>query len=87
MRNIVANERKCELAFEGHIFWDMIRTKKSVEEFNRPAMGWVAEASAASDFFALTACQRRVWTLRDCLWPLPTDELNKDENLIQNPGW
>ncbi len=87
MRQIVANERKCEFAFEGHIFWDMIRTKKAVEEFNKPAMGWVVGAQTASDFFQLKVILPRRWTLKDCLWPLPTGELNKDENLIQNPGW
>jgi hypothetical protein len=89
MREIIAQERKIEFAFEGHIFWDMIRTRKAVEEFNSPAMGWDKNVSAADsrDFFKLKLIQPRMFTLRDCLWPLPTSELNKNKQLIQNPGW
>ncbi|WP_226995422.1 RagB/SusD family nutrient uptake outer membrane protein [Candidatus Symbiothrix dinenymphae] len=28
-----------------------------------------------------------MFTLRDCLWPIPTGELTKNKELIQNPGW
>ncbi|GHT53541.1 hypothetical protein AGMMS49982_16750 [Bacteroidia bacterium] len=87
MREIIAHERKVEFAFEGHIFWDMLRTKKAVQEFNDPVMGWDKLATNAADFFKLKLCQPRMFTLRDCLWPLPTSELNKNKQLIQNPGW
>ncbi|GHT25544.1 starch-binding protein [Bacteroidia bacterium] len=87
MRDIIAHERKVEFAFEGHIFWDMLRTKKAIQEFNDPVMGWDKLATNAEDFFKLKLCQPRMFTLRDCLWPLPTSELNKNKQLIQNPGW
>jgi hypothetical protein len=87
MRAIIAHERKVEFAFEGHIFWDMIRTKQAVEEFNTPVMGWNSDATNYKEFFMLSVKQARSFTLRDYLWPLPTAELNKNKQLIQNPGW
>jgi hypothetical protein len=62
-------------------------TGKAVEEFTNPAMGWEKSATTSEDFFKLKFCQSRMFTLRDCLWPLPTSELNKNKQLIQNPGW
>jgi hypothetical protein len=87
MRDIIAHERKVEFAFEGQIFWDMIRTRKAPEEFSTPAMGWSANGSDAEGFFKLQLLQIRTFTLRDCLWPIDLDELTRNVNLIQNPGW
>ncbi|GHT22748.1 starch-binding protein [Bacteroidia bacterium] len=87
MRAIIAHERKVEFAFEGHIFWDMLRTKHAIEEFNTPVTGWNQNGASAKDFFNLSVKQERRFNLRDCLWPLPTAELNKNKELIQNPGW
>jgi hypothetical protein len=87
MKAIIAHERKVEFAFEGHIFWDMIRTKHAVEEFNIPVMGWNPRTTEYKDFFMLSVKQARLFTQRDCLWPIPTAELNKNKDLIQNPGW
>ncbi|GHT79116.1 membrane protein [Bacteroidia bacterium] len=87
MRAIIAHERKVEFAFEGHIFWDMLRTKHAIEEFNTPVTGWNVNGEKPNDFFNLSSKQQRRFNLRDCLWPLPTAELNKNKELIQNPGW
>jgi hypothetical protein len=86
MREIIAEERKVEFAFEGHIFWDMIRNKKAPEEFTSPALGWTYSAEK-EDFFSLKLLQLRSFTLRDCLWPIDINELDKNSRLIQNPGW
>ncbi|GHT69573.1 hypothetical protein AGMMS50239_36550 [Bacteroidia bacterium] len=86
MREIIAQERKVEFALEGSIFWDMIRTRKATEEFSTPAMGWNFGAGGA-DFFQRQILQPRVFTLKDCLWPIDDNELDKNSRLIQNPGW
>jgi hypothetical protein len=86
MQEIIAQERKIELAFEGSIFWDMVRTRKATEEFSTPAIGWNA-GSTGEDFFKLQILQSRMFTLRDCLWPIDDNELDKNSQLIQNPGW
>jgi hypothetical protein len=86
MREIIRQERMVEFAFEGSIFWDMIRYRKAPEEFSSPVVGWNYGAQGA-DFFNLKVLQARMFTLRDCLWPIDTNELDKNSNLIQNPGW
>ncbi|GAP72820.1 RagB/SusD domain-containing protein [Candidatus Symbiothrix dinenymphae] len=87
MKDIILNERGNEFAFEGHRFWDMLRYRKAPQEFTSPVMGWNYDGRTADDFFQQTPLQSRMFTLRDNLWPLPTDELNKNSKLKQNPGW
>ncbi|GHT56495.1 hypothetical protein AGMMS49982_23340 [Bacteroidia bacterium] len=87
MTDIILNERGVEFAFEGHRFWDMIRYKRAPTEFTSPVIGWNYDGTNANDFFQKKFLQDRMFTLRDNLWPLPTDELNKNSKLIQNPGW
>lgn len=86
MREIIRQERMVEFAFEGSIFWDMIRYRKAPEEFSTPVAGWNYGATGA-DFFQQKILQARMFTLRDCLWPIDVNELDKNSNLIQNPGW
>ncbi|GAP73160.1 RagB/SusD domain-containing protein [Candidatus Symbiothrix dinenymphae] len=87
MLDIILNERGNEFAFEGHRFWDILRYRRAPQEFTSPVTGWDNTGSNAAGFFQTRLLQDRMFTLRDCLWPLPTDELNKNSKLIQNPGW
>ncbi len=86
MRAIIRQERMIEFAFEGHIFWDMLRYGNAPYEFSTPVVGWTYNAQNAA-FFNQRVLQSRVFTLRDCLWPIDQNELDRNSNLIQNPGW
>ncbi|EFA43341.1 SusD family protein [Hallella bergensis DSM 17361] len=72
----IRHERAVELAGEGHSFSDMKRWKL-LEELN---------GRAEKD---MTGKKRyeRVVTARDYLWPIPADEIEKNAELKQNPGW
>ena len=87
LRDIILHERSIEFAFEGIRFWDMIRHKRAPTEFSKPIFGWNPSATEESELFQLQFKQTRRFTLTDCLWPISTDELNRQSNLIQNPGW
>jgi hypothetical protein len=88
MRDIILQERSIELAFEGGSrFWDMVRYKRATIEFNSPVYGWSERSTTGSAFFKLEIEQERKFSVKDCLWPLTLDELNKNKNLTQNPGW
>lgn len=87
MRDIILQERGVEFAFEGSRFWDMIRTKRAVREFNTPAWGWTYTGTNGTSFFNLEVKQIRRFTITDCLWPIDLNEMNTNSNLIQNPGW
>jgi hypothetical protein len=87
MKEIILNERGIEFAFEGHRFWDMRRYRRAPQEFSSPVVGWNYNGENAEDFFQLRALQFRLFTEKDCLWPLPISDLTKNSKLIQNPGW
>jgi hypothetical protein len=87
MRDIILHERSIELAFEGSHFWDMLRHKKAPAEFSAPIWGWNHEGSSGQTFFTLMPKQSRKFQIKDCLWPIPLDEMNTNSRLIQNPGW
>ena len=88
LREIILQERGIEFAFEGHRFWDMVRTKNAPAEFSAPIWGWNADTGRNfDDFFVLGVKQQRKFTITDCLWPIDLSEMNTNSNLIQNQGW
>jgi hypothetical protein len=87
MKEIILRERSIELAFEGSRFWDMHRHRNAMTEFSSPIMGWDYTGGSARTFFVLGIKEMRRFVFRDYLWPLSLSEINKNANLIQNPGW
>jgi hypothetical protein len=88
LREIILRERANEFAFEGaHRFYDMQRWKRSTVEFSRPIYGWNYIGTNATSFFTQTIVQNRQWSITDCLWPIDKVEIDKNANLVQNPGW
>lgn len=87
MREIIHQERNIELAFEGHRFWDLRRWKKAVEYFNQPVQGWNVEGESTQELYQVITHNRSQYTLRDVLWPIMQDEILRNTNLVQNPGW
>lgn len=86
MREIIQMERLNELACEGKRFWDMRRWKK---ELPGSVYGWNEHGKSAEDFYKLTEVdtRRSRYTYKDFLWPISIDAIQKDPNLVQNPGW
>lgn len=87
MREIIHQERCIELAFEAHRFWDIRRWKKAIEYYNQPIQGLNTEGTNATELYQPVTHTRKPYTLRDVLWPIMQDELLRNTNLIQNPGW
>lgn len=87
MREIIRQERNIELAFEGQRFWDLRRWKKSIEYMNQPIRGWNIEGETPQEFYQVITHTRKQYTLRDILWPIMQDEILRNKNLVQNPGW
>lgn len=87
-REIIHREREIELSFEGHRFFDVLRWRKAGQYFNAPVRGWNTTGTNAQQFYILQTLQERVWqTPRDYLMPISLTELNRNPNLVQNPGW
>jgi hypothetical protein len=73
----IADERRAELVAEGHRFFDLKRTTKTI---NRGYPCGVVAISASGEC-ALTPSDRE-WTL-----PIPQSVRNANENMEQTPGW
>jgi hypothetical protein len=88
LREIIHRERSIELSFEGKRYFDVLRWKKAGQEFTSPVQGWNTLGADYQTFYILMTLQPRVWqTPRDYLMPIPLNDLNRNPNLVQNPGW
>jgi len=74
MRLAIEKERRLELAFEGHRWFDLKRTGRSIA---------VMASTTGPDGSPIgyTLDQNKL------LWPIPQAELDKNSKLIQNPGY
>lgn len=87
MREIIQRERLIELAFEGKRYWDLRRWKLIDEYMNEPIRGWNVFETEPDLFYQVRNVYDLQFGKKDYLWPIPTSELLKNKNLIQNPGW
>ena len=71
---LIARERRLELAFEGHRWYDLKRTGKAIETINQ-AKG------PNGVLYGYNLTEHRL------LWPIPQSELDKNQKLTQNPGY
>ena len=74
MRLAIEKERRLELAFEGHRWFDLKRTGRAIEVINQ-----VKGANGTDLDYNLT--------LDRLVWPIPQAELDKNGQLRQNPGY
>lgn len=88
LREIIRQEREIELAFEGHHIWDSRRWKKAADYQNRPIQGWNVIGSTATDYYQVFKLfDMKFITPRDYLWPISNYSMQRNPNLVQNPGW
>ncbi len=89
LREIILRERSVEFAYENATyFWDMRRHNRAITVFNKKMRGWSPLGRNATDFFkVLEIDEERKFTERDQLFPISTNEMEINTNLIQNPGY
>lgn len=82
MRKLIRNERRLELCFEGHRFWDLRRWK---ENLNVTARG--VEINKNATQYKYVDVEQRLY--KDYMYsgPIPNGEVSKYSNLVQNKGW
>jgi hypothetical protein len=82
------NERRIELAYEGHRFFD-IRRWMIAPDVLKNAQGVDIRYSSGSEkpIYTIIEVQERAWNNKVYLLPILLDEMNKNELLIQNPGY
>jgi hypothetical protein len=89
MREIIKQERTVELAFEGYRNDDVRRWLEGSKYFNTNIWQWNSDATTAAEYYQRVQDPEllHVFTTRNYLWPIPTDEMVKNPNLVQNPGY
>lgn len=88
MREAIRKERRVELAFEEHRFWDVRRWLKGETYFNGPIHGMEIVKNADGSYtYTKVEVENRVYTSKMNWYPIPYKELLKNINLKQNPDW
>lgn len=85
-RTMVMNERRVELAFEDHRFWD-IRRWEIGDETKTVNGVHITNNGDGSFSYSPKVVDNRVWEDKMYLYPFPYDETIINSNLTQNPGW
>jgi len=88
MREAIHKERRVELAFEEHRFWDVRRWKEGMKYFNGAIHGMeITKAENGKYTYTPIEVESRVYNSRMDWYPIPYTELLKNTDLIQNPDW
>lgn len=84
MRLTIYNERRIELAFEEHRYFDIRRWREAETLFASPLRGMrITKDGVYSVVDVLTV----TFDPKRYLYPIPYDEVNKNDNMVQNPNW
>jgi len=86
MRDAIRRERRVELAFETHRWFD-VRRWKIVKEIMKPVHGMNINGGNADEFFKRTVVADRFWRDAYVWFPIPQWEMDRGKLVVQNPGW
>ncbi|PTN07723.1 RagB/SusD family nutrient uptake outer membrane protein [Mangrovibacterium marinum] len=89
LRRIVRDERTIELYLENQRFWDLRRWMIAEDYLGVQAKGMNIQGATDDEFFRVTTVpfQRQFRSPAFYLMPIPQSEINKNEKLVQNPGY
>lgn len=87
LRQIIHQERRIELAFEAQAGWDLRRWKELQAVLSVPMQGWSIYESDATNFYRPRTLLVPVFGLKNYLWPIKSDDLLVNTNLVQNTYW
>lgn len=79
LEDAIQFERRVELSFEGHRFFDL---KRRGEPVQRSTMGDIIDGSGTPPDFPTLAADNFRFQL-----PIPIAEINANQNMVQNPGY
>ena len=87
LRQIIHQERRLELVFEGQAGWDLRRWKELQSVLSLPMQGWNVYESAPANYYQPHTIFTAIFGLRNYLWPIKDNSLIVNGNLVQNPYW
>ena len=85
MRELIRNERRLELCFENHRFWDLRRWKANLTEGARGVS--ITTSGTGVTTYAPINVEARQYADYQVYGPIPYSEMLKWSNLEQNDGW
>lgn len=86
-RNAIAHERRVELAFENHRWFDLLRTDKAIEVITAFGIQEKENPTLTPPDFIAYGPESFAITQEKLLYPIPSNELDLNPNLTQNPGY
>ncbi|MGF2410730.1 RagB/SusD family nutrient uptake outer membrane protein [Ferruginibacter sp.] len=88
MRTRIQNERRVELCFEGHRFYDVRRWKLGDTFLNKPVTGMNITVNTNGTLnFTRFQVETRSFADKNYLFPFSQNDVNRQPALIQNPGY
>ena len=92
MRTYIKLERRLELAFEEHRFWDLRRWKDAETVLNKPVQGMrITKDTSGNYVYTVFDADNRLFAAKMYWYPIPRTEILKYRNagktIVQNPGW
>lgn len=89
LRDIVRQERMIEFYLENQNFWDMRRWLLAKQYFGVKAQGMNIEATTLEEFAQPTEVifERKFTSPANYLMPIPLSDIQKNDKLVQNPGY
>jgi len=85
MRELIRNERRLELCFENHRFWDLRRWKANMSTTARGVE--ITTSSTGALIYKPIDVEQRTYQDYMIYGPIPYSEILKWGNLQQNDGW
>ena len=86
-RQIIQQERRIELCFEGQSGWDLRRWKRIQDVLSRPLQGWSIGESNSVNYYRPVTVAVPFYGVKDYLWPIRNSEVVVNDNLVQTPYW
>ncbi len=87
MRERIQNERRIELAFESHWYYDVRRWKMGDHYLSVPLRGVRISKNGENLSYTYEDVEQRNFMDKNYLFPIPFEEWIKAPNLGQNPGY
>jgi starch-binding outer membrane protein, SusD/RagB family len=87
MREKIRNERRIELVFEEHRFWDVRRWKEGMTYFDAPAYKIDIVKNGTKFEYTKKLYEKRIFKESQNVFPIPQFEIDKNKKLQQNPGY
>ncbi|KAA2240296.1 RagB/SusD family nutrient uptake outer membrane protein [Chitinophaga agrisoli] len=87
LRQIIHQERRIELAFEGQAGWDLRRWKELQAVLTAPFQGWNYRQSTPQGYYQLNNVYVPLFSIRDYLFPIQDYDMLTNPNLVQTPYW